>query len=106
MSVCIVEQLEAIQVQQQHCGAFPESLGTLEGLPEPVREQRPVGQSGEGIMHGLVVQSLTAFLGRLLLAQGCVVLSDELAEFAGLLRLYVFPPTGSSGLSHGASDLC
>jgi hypothetical protein len=50
----VVDLLEAVQVEEEdgHRGRLP--LGPLEGVVDPVLEQGPVGQRGQGVVEGLV----------------------------------------------------
>ncbi len=55
----VVDRLEAVQVEEEHRdpGAGPALLAAgAEGGPQPLGEQRPVGQVGERVVEGVVLQ--------------------------------------------------
>ena len=55
-----VDPFEIVQVDEDHAQAFPIVLGALHGLVEPVHQQAPVGQAGEGVVIGQVADALRA----------------------------------------------
>src|SRR6266508_3653776 len=54
----VVDGLERVQVQQQHGQQAAVAVQAGQGVLQPVVEQRPVGQVGEWVVQGLVVQLL------------------------------------------------
>jgi hypothetical protein len=71
MAEAVVDVLEAIQIEEQNgelvVGA-PFALG--DGDPQPIHEERPVGQVGEGVVHGVVQQLLLGHLAGVDVGQG------------------------------------
>ena len=55
MSQAVVDHLEAIQVQEEHCEVILlVTLGAPEGNLQPIHEQGAVAQTGELIVEGVV----------------------------------------------------
>src|SRR6266446_5041669 len=52
----LVQDLEAVQVEEEHGQVRARSLGAREGVGETVHEERPVGQAGQGVAEGLADQ--------------------------------------------------
>jgi len=88
----VVDLLEVVQVHQQHTDAAAAAGLAGQRLLEPVAEQGPVGEPGEGVVQGLVAELVFE-----LLAVGDVAavehdaLDRGLAELAGQQRLHVAP---------------
>jgi hypothetical protein len=88
----VVEALELVQVHVQHrdpgrLSPLCPALGTGEGVDQTIRKERPVGQSGEGVVEGpvgeLVLESLA--LGEVLehephLQEGAGLVADGVDE--------------------------
>nr|WP_201091920.1 hypothetical protein [Thiocystis minor] len=55
---CIVDAFEMVQIHQDHrdLGAFV--VGALQQLTEPVHEETAIGQSGERVVVGQIVEAL------------------------------------------------
>jgi hypothetical protein len=51
VAVGVVDLLEAVEVHEQHCGLAVGALGGLDVIGQPVGEQHPVGQAGEGVVQ-------------------------------------------------------
>ena len=58
----VVDQLEPIQVDEQKAQFCARAIRIGQGLAQAVEEQEPVGQPGEGIVVGLVVDALLILL--------------------------------------------
>ena len=56
MAEAVVDHLEPVEVEEQHRHVVAPFAGP--GPLEPVGEQHPVGQPGEGVVQGLVGQRL------------------------------------------------
>ena len=54
----IVDIFELVDVQEEHGESFPEALHLEYLMIEQVREQRPVRQSGQQVMIGLVLDGI------------------------------------------------
>ncbi len=54
----VVHDLEVVQVHEQHAGGRAVAPGRGELLRDPVLEQQPVGQPGQRVVEGLVLQLL------------------------------------------------
>ena len=46
----VVDRLELVQIEQQHTRRPVAAVGAGAGLPDPVAQQRPVGQTGQRIV--------------------------------------------------------
>ena len=55
----VVDELEAVEVEEHERHAVVVALGPAEGHLEAVHEQHPVGQAGELVVHGGVGQALS-----------------------------------------------
>ena len=54
----VVDELEAVEVEEQDRAARAGiTLGALQDLIDPVDEERAVGQAGEGVVQGVVLQA-------------------------------------------------
>lgn len=62
MAPAVVDDLEVVDVQEEHGQAGAAAGGPGQGLVEAVLQQQAVGQAGEGIVHGLVGESLLRLL--------------------------------------------
>ena len=58
MPEAVVDRLEVVEVQEQHGDRIGAPVAAVHGMGEPVQEQRPVGQAGEGVVERLVVELL------------------------------------------------
>jgi hypothetical protein len=67
----VVDGLEVVEVEEQHAVAAG-APGARHGVAEPVAEEGPVGQAGEGVVEGLMGQLLLE-----LVAVGDVVAGDD-----------------------------
>jgi hypothetical protein len=54
MAEGVVDELEAVEVDEQDRDAAAAALGAAEGVVEAVEEQRAVWQPGEGVVERLV----------------------------------------------------
>ena len=54
VAVAVIHLLEPIQIQEQQGYLVFLAAGGEDGLIQPVRQQAPVGQAGEGVVVGLV----------------------------------------------------
>jgi hypothetical protein len=45
MTEAVVDHLEIVDVEEQHGHGTGVSIGAVEGVGDPVEEQRPIGQS-------------------------------------------------------------
>ncbi len=78
----VVDQLEVVEVHEEGRDGAAVAIDGGERVPQPVEQERPVGQAGQGIMHGL--------MGKLLLrppALGHVVHRHDGAERSAVLAL-------------------
>src|SRR3970040_1426221 len=75
----VVDVLETVEVEEQDAHAAAVALGVEQRLPQPVGEQDPVRQTGEGVV---LREELDALLGAL--ALGDVARDTELADDAAL----------------------
>jgi hypothetical protein len=86
MAIKVVHPLEVVDVYQQHRKASAGALPLLDRVVQVLAEQRTVGETGETVMEGLVMQlNGTLFYPALeLAAEGQVIEKDE--ELAGRHR--------------------
>ncbi len=70
MSERIVDGFEAIQIHHHHGEAALVAFGVRDGLFEAIREQQTVGQSGQGVMRGDVLQLRIGLFELLVVAAG------------------------------------
>src|SRR5207244_10910105 len=70
----VVDDLEVVEVEEEDGGQASPPLQAAQGQAEPVEEEGPVRQTGEGVVQGLVDELL---LG--LLALGDVAGADDVA---------------------------
>ena len=54
----VVDHLEVVDVHEQHGNRCRPAVGAVEGMGDPVEEERPVGQSGQRVVEGLMVELL------------------------------------------------
>ena len=52
----VVDRLEAVEVDEEHGRAAVAAAAAGQGLPDPLGEQRAVGQVGERVVRGVVLQ--------------------------------------------------
>jgi hypothetical protein len=53
MAQRVVDDLEVVQIHEEHRSLAVPPPCPREGVPEPVQKQRPVGQVGEGVVESL-----------------------------------------------------
>ena len=58
VTVAVVDVLETIEVDHRHGERFAAALGLGDGPLEAVGEERAVGQAGQGVVRGLVLQQV------------------------------------------------
>ena len=58
VSEAVVDRLEVVEVQEQHGDRVGPPVASVHGVGEPVKEQGAVGQAGERVVEGLVVELL------------------------------------------------
>ena len=63
VAVGVVDRLELVEVDEQHAGERPRPLGALTGVLEPLLEQHPVGQPGEGVVQRAAAELVRGLLG-------------------------------------------
>ncbi len=56
MAGAVVDGLEVVEVDEQHRHRRRVPVGAGQGVLEPVGEQRAVGQAGEGVVEGVVLE--------------------------------------------------
>ncbi len=56
MAETVVDHLELVEIEEQHGDLLRGPVGAVEGVTDPVDEQRPVGQPGERVVERLAVQ--------------------------------------------------
>jgi hypothetical protein len=64
MTKGIVDGFEPVQVKVDHRQQLVTPLHVVHGLVEPVSQQHPVGQAGEGVKVGNALQLLFVLLER------------------------------------------
>lgn len=57
MAEAVVDVLEAVEIEEQHGAMAVLDLGFVEGQLQAVLEQHAVGQAGQRVMVGLVVEA-------------------------------------------------
>jgi len=87
MAQAVVDELEAVQVEQQHRHQPPRTAGVMERLGQPVMQQGPVGQAGQFVVGGQVFQLLFVALA----------LADIDVQAEQLGRAFRFPYDGMAG---------
>ncbi len=60
----VVEDLEAVEVDEQHRHPGTAPGGPGQGLVQPVGEQGPIGEAGEGVVERLVGQFVLRLMGQ------------------------------------------
>ena len=80
MTEGVVDLLEAVEVEQHHGEARPVPFRQPQRLPGPVLEERPVGQSGEGVVERLMLGLPHLLLERLLAAAQRLLVPLALAD--------------------------
>src|SRR5206468_7935768 len=83
----VVDELEPVQVQEQHRHRGAAALGAGQGQGNPVLEEDPVGQAGEGVVGGLVGQ----------LSLGVAALDGDVGQVGGQLQQPRLGRAGSAG---------
>ncbi len=63
VAVVVVDQLEPVEVDEDQGRVRPGPLGPAAGLLDPLLEQQPVGQAGQRVVHGQVLEPGGAVLG-------------------------------------------
>ena len=58
MAEGVVDDLEVVEVEEQHDRDQPGGVGRLEALGHALGEERPVGEPGQGVVVGLVLELL------------------------------------------------
>ena len=58
MSETVVDGLEVVEVQEEHGDRVGAAVASVHGVGEPVEKQGAVGQAGERVVEGLVVELL------------------------------------------------
>ncbi len=84
----VVDELEPVQVEEQHRHRGAAALGPGQGQGDPVQEEDPVGQAGEGVVGGLVGQ----------LGLGVAALDGDVGQVGGQLEQALLGRAGPAGL--------
>ena len=84
----VVDELEPVQVQEEHGHRGAAALGAGQGEGDPVQEEDPVGQAGEGVVGGLVGQ----------LGLGVAALDGDVGQVGGQLQQALLGRAGPAGL--------
>ena len=58
MTVCVVDLLEPIEISEEDGGGGVRAPRTLGGVFQPVLQQHAIGQTGQGVVLGVVVEAV------------------------------------------------
>src|SRR5438045_6689025 len=58
MAPAVVDELEAVEVEERHSNEARVPFGPSQGLADAVAEEPPVGQGGELVVQGLALEAL------------------------------------------------